>query len=246
MKLNDAALKELGLWPLWKLRHTASSDNTQVIDYIDKNNISATAENGDRRASILRMDATQLNASIAACTQCDLHKARKQTVPGVGDDRAEWFFVGEAPGDEENLHGEPFVGQAGKLLDNMLAAIDLTRAKNVYITNVVKCLPPGDRNPTREEAGCCEPYLRRQIALVAPKLIVALGKVAAHNLLGTDDTIAHLRGKLHDAQGIPLIVTYHPAYLLRTPADKARAWEDLCFARSTMAGLSAKKLSPAD
>jgi len=153
---------------------------------------------------------------------------------GVGDEQAEWLFVGEGPGAEEDARGEPFVGQAGKLLDNMLAAIGLKRGDNVYIANVVKCRPPGNRNPEPAEANACEPYLSRQIALIKPRLIIALGKVATQNLLGTEATIASLRGRAHAWRGTPLIVTYHPAYLLRNLTDKAKAWEDLCFAVDTM------------
>jgi DNA polymerase len=144
------------------------------------------------------------------------------------------LYIGEGPGAQEDATGEPFVGQAGKLLDNMLAAIDLKRGRGVFIANIVKCRPPGNREPTHYEARQCEPYLARQIDLIRPKLIIALGKVAAQNLLGTDAGIGSLRGKLHQHAGIPVIVTYHPAYLLRTPTAKAKAWEDLCFARSTM------------
>jgi DNA polymerase len=159
---------------------------------------------------------------------------------GVGDEHAEWLFVGEGPGAEEDARGEPFVGQAGKLLDNMLAAIRLKRGNNVYIANIVKCRPPGNRTPEPAEAHACEPYLERQIALLRPRLIVALGKVAANNLLGTEATIGSLRGRVLDYRGIALIVTYHPAYLLRNLADKSKAWEDLCFAVDTMNTLRSK------
>jgi DNA polymerase len=163
-----------------------------------------------------------------------LHEKRTQAVFGVGDENADWLFIGEGPGAEEDAKGEPFVGQAGKLLDSMLAAIGLKRGDNVYIANVVKCRPPGNRNPEPQEAQQCEPYLEQQIALIQPKLIVALGRIAVQNLLKADTTIASLRGRLHDYRGIPLIVTYHPAYLLRNLPDKAKAWADLCFARKTM------------
>jgi DNA polymerase len=163
---------------------------------------------------------------------------------GVGDEAAEWLFVGEGPGAEEDATGEPFVGQAGKLLDNMLAAIKLKRGHNVYIANVVKCRPPNNRNPEPGEAAQCEPYLHRQIALIQPRLIVALGKVAAVNLLKRDMSVASMRGKIHAYQGIPLIVTYHPAYLLRSLPEKAKAWADLCFAVQTMQGLQSTKPAP--
>lgn len=191
----------------------------------------------DRRGVIMRMDWTQVKASVAGCTSCELHKKRNKTVFGVGDENADWLFVGEGPGADEDAQGEPFVGQAGKLLDSMLAAIHLKRGDNVYIANVVKCRPPGNRNPEPAEALACEPYLHRQIELIQPKLIVALGKVAAVNLLAREASVASLRNKVHQYRGIPLIVTYHPAYLLRSLAEKARAWEDLCFAVDTMASL---------
>lgn len=183
------------------------------------------------------MDWEQLKSSASACTACPLHVTRKQAVLGVGDIEAEWLFVGEGPGAEEDERGEPFVGQAGKLLDNMLAAIKLKRGKNVYIANIVKCRPPGNRTPAPDEVQACEPYLERQIALIRPRLIVALGKVAAQNLLGVEATLASLRGRVHRYRDTPLIVTYHPAYLLRNLIDKAKSWEDLCFAVATMAGL---------
>ena len=183
-----------------------------------------------------------LKADVAACTACALHAKRNKTVFGVGDENADWLFVGEGPGAEEDAQGEPFVGQAGKLLDNMLAAIKLKRGENVYIANVVKCRPPGNRNPEPGEALACEPYLHRQIDLIRPKLIVALGKVAAANLLATDASVASMRGRVHEYRGTPLIVTYHPAYLLRNLTDKAKAWADLCFAVRTMEGLRAQAL----
>ena len=155
---------------------------------------------------------------------------------GVGDEKAEWMLVGEAPGSEEDRLGEPFVGQAGKLLDNMLAAIGLARGRNVYIANVLKCRPPANRNPEPDEVEQCAPYLLRQIGLVRPKLIVAMGRFAAQTLLGTDATIASLRGRVHRYAGVPLIVTYHPAYLLRNLPDKSKAWADLLFARKTIDG----------
>jgi uracil-DNA glycosylase family 4 len=176
----------------------------------------------------------ELAASVAACRQCRLCAARKQAVLGVGDRNADWLFVGEGPGAEEDARGEPFVGQAGKLLDNMLAAIGLKRGADVYIANAVKCRPPENRTPAPEEVAACNPYLVRQIELIRPKLIVALGRPAAQTLLQTDVRIGAARGRLHDYRGIPLVVSYHPAYLLRSPQDKARAWEDLCLMRRTM------------
>jgi DNA polymerase len=179
----------------------------------------------------------EIRQAVPACTACGLHKTRTQTVLGAGDEQADWLFIGEAPGAEEDRLGEAFVGQAGKLLDNMLAAIGLKRDQNVYIANVLKCRPPGNRNPEPEEVARCSPHLLRQIELVRPKLILAMGRFAAQTLLGTDASIASLRGRVHAYAGVPLIVTYHPAYLLRTLPDKAKAWADLVFARKTMAGL---------
>jgi len=182
----------------------------------------------------MRMEWPEIKARVAGCTDCPLHATRKKTVFGVGDEAADWLFVGEGPGADEDAQGEPFVGQAGKLLDNMLAAIGLKRGSNVYIANILKCRPPGNRNPEPHEAQQCEPYLHRQIELIRPKLIIALGRVAAANLLASEASVAAMRGKIHRYRGIPLVVTYHPAYLLRNLPDKAKAWADLCFAVRTM------------
>ena len=157
---------------------------------------------------------------------------------GVGNESAPWLFVGEGPGADEDEQGDPFVGQAGKLLDSMLASIGIARGREAYIANVVKCRPPGNRTPMPEEAAACAPYLDRQIELIKPRVIVALGKSAAMRLLGSDASLASQRGKVHDYKGTPLIVTYHPAYLLRSLPEKARAWEDLLFARSSLAKAS--------
>jgi DNA polymerase len=179
----------------------------------------------------------ELKDAVAGCRDCRLCEQRKQAVLGVGDVDADWLFVGEGPGAEEDEKGEPFVGQAGKLLDAMLAAIGLQRGRKVYIGNAVKCRPPGNRTPEAEETAACFPYLQRQIELIRPKLIVALGKPAAETLLSAEVKVGAARGRLFDYRGIPLIVTYHPAYLLRNLTDKAKAWEDLCFARRTIKGL---------
>ena len=178
----------------------------------------------------------QLRELVRECQACGLSRQRKQAVFGVGGETAPWLFVGEGPGADEDERGEPFVGQAGKLLDNMLAAIGIRRGEQAYIANVVKCRPPGNRNPTHDESQACSAFLERQVALLRPKLIVALGKISANHLLANEATIASLRGKVHRYRDIPLVVTYHPAYLLRTPADKSKAWEDLLFARRTLAG----------
>lgn len=227
-------MAELNLSPLWRQKHAAPIETGATTDP-DAAPTSSQAISSDE---IALLDWPQLKQAVASCSACALHAQRKQAVFGVGDEQADWLFVGEAPGAEEDEQGEPFVGQAGKLLDNMLSSIQLARGKNVYIANVVKCRPPGNRNPDATEAHTCAPYLDRQIDLIRPKLIVALGKVAAVRLLGKEATIASLRGQVLDYRGTPLVITYHPAYLLRTLSDKARAWEDLCFARQTLQGLS--------
>jgi uracil-DNA glycosylase family 4 len=250
---KELVLEEMGLAPVWRLRDgstaveqapvaaadTAIHDPPSTIHHPPQQ---PAAPGDSRRAAIMLKEWPTLKADVAACTACALHAKRNKTVFGVGDENADWLFVGEGPGAEEDVQGEPFVGQAGKLLDNMLAAIKLKRGENVYIANVVKCRPPGNRNPEPGEALACEPYLHRQIDLIRPKLIIALGKVAAANLLATDASVASMRGRIHEYRGTPLIVTYHPAYLLRTLADKAKAWEDLCFAVRTMQELVTKNV----
>lgn len=180
----------------------------------------------------------QLRSAVSDCRLCGLCKQRKQAVFGVGSESGPWLFVGEGPGADEDEQGEPFVGQAGKLLDSMLAAIGARRGRDTYIANVVKCRPPGNRTPTHEEAAACAPYLDRQVELIRPKVIVALGKTAATRLLGTEASLASLRGRVHRYRDIPVVVTYHPAYLLRSLPEKAKAWEDLVFARRTLGAAS--------
>jgi DNA polymerase len=180
----------------------------------------------------------ELRATVAACTRCDLHATRTQTVFGVGNPQARWMFIGEAPGQEEDRRGEPFVGRAGQLLDAMLRSIGLDR-EQAFIANVLKCRPPGNRDPRPVEAAACRGFLERQVALVDPTLVVAVGRIAAQDLLATETPIAKLRGKVHSfgAKGWPLIVIYHPAYLLRSPSEKRKAWQDLLFARQVFARL---------
>jgi DNA polymerase len=180
-----------------------------------------------------------LRERVAACTACELCKSRTQTVFGVGNTRADWLIIGEAPGAEEDRQGEPFVGRAGQLLNAMLLAIGLPR-ESVFIANILKCRPPGNRDPKPEEVARCLPFLRNQIALLEPKIMLAVGRIAAQNLLATDAPLARLRGKLHHfgEAHTPLVITYHPAYLLRTPSDKRKAWEDLKFARATFQRLA--------
>jgi len=263
---RDDLLKELGLWPLWRRRDGVVT--AAAVDAVEHDNpppvtqavmapagaaigpalLPAAAASvlplDARIAEVAGMDWHQCRQSVAGCVACPLHAGREKTVFGVGDEKAEWMFVGEAPGADEDVKGEPFVGQAGRLLDNMLAAINLRRDRNVYIANVVKCRPPGNRNPEPLEVAQCEPYLHRQIELIRPKLIIALGKVAAVNLLKREASVSSMRGKVHAYRGTPMIVTYHPAYLLRSLPEKARAWEDLCFAVETMKALQSAAVAP--
>lgn len=205
----------------------------------------------DREQAIAVLDWQQLRQSVADCRACGLCRERRQAVLGVGDQQGDWLFIGEGPGADEDARGEPFVGQAGKLLDAMLAAIDLRRGQDVYIANAVKCRPPGNRTPEASEMASCAPYLRRQIELIRPRLIVLLGRAAAHALLGDIGSLASARGRTfayHPAAqnelSIPVLVTYHPAYLLRTLPDKAKAWEDLCRARALMRVAKASASTP--
>lgn len=213
MTRRHDVLAEMGLAPVWRLRNRPTENKHPEPGWIE------------------------IKQAVPVCTACGLHKGRTQTVFGVGDENADWMLIGEAPGAEEDRLGEPFVGQAGKLLDNMLAAIDLKRGENVYIANVLKCRPPANRNPEPDEIEKCTPFLKRQIALIQPKLIIAMGRFAAQTLLASDASIASMRGHVYRYEGVPLIVTYHPAYLLRSLPDKAKAWADLVFAKKTMAAL---------
>jgi len=208
---------------------------------------SATAVASVTQAAVAAVASTpavttweSLRSEVLACTKCPLHGSRTQGVFGVGSREAQWLVVGEAPGAEEDRRGEPFVGRAGHLLDAMLKAIGLSRGSNVYIANVLKSRPPGNRDPKPEEVAACLPYLMRQIELLRPRVMLAVGRIAAQNLLSTDAPLGRLRGKVHHFGELntPLIVTYHPAYLLRTPGDKRKAWEDLKFARSVFQALN--------
>jgi DNA polymerase len=201
-----------------------------------------------RSGHIHQLPWPELREAVAACVACPLHRSRRQTVFGVGHRQAQWMIVGEAPGEQEDRQGEPFVGPSGQLLDNMLRALNLTRAEStpdrqVFITNTLKCRPPGNRNPAPDELQQCEAFLQRQIALVQPRIILAMGRFAVQSLLRSSEPIGKLRGRVHHYQGVPLVVTYHPAYLLRNLPDKARAWADLCLAADTAAiGLPAADL----
>jgi len=206
----------------------------------------------ERAAHIATLAWGPLHEAVAACTACGLCESRKQTVFGVGHAQADWMIVGEAPGEQEDLQGEPFVGAAGQLLDQMLRALGLSRraetgegaeddmagdpARRVFIANTLKCRPPRNRNPEPDEMARCEPFLKRQVELVKPRLILLMGRFAVTQLLKSEDAIGKLRGRVHHYEGIPVIVTYHPAYLLRNLPEKAKAWEDLCLAKATADG----------
>ena len=273
MDRREAVLRELNLYPLWIRREQparlagdqlpaeeVAESVLPVVDELTAHKVSAYADTSISvpGTALDGLGWPELKQRVHDCTACKLRAGCTQTVFGVGDENADWLFVGEGPGAEEDALGEPFVGQAGKLLDNMLLAIKLKRGNNVYIANVVKCRPPGNRAPQADEISQCLPFLQRQIELMKPKLIVALGKVASNALLmeplanrlsdttttakslvmGREATLASLRGKLHDYHGIPLIVTYHPAYLLRSPTEKSKAWQDLCLSVQKMQEIS--------
>lgn len=252
-------LREMGLAPIWRLRHRSAGESESAPSAEEEKNDAAPPVEQRPKAHVLEfpkpkphpvpglppepspplpidgidtMGWPELEESIRACQRCVLCKKRIQAVPGVGDQQARWMFVGEGPGEHEDRRGEPFVGPAGQLLDQMLAAIGLHRSKGVYIANAVKCRPPHNRTPEAAEIATCLPFLDRQIALIQPKLLIALGRPAAQALLGHEIKIASARKKRFERGGIPVVVTYHPAYLLRNPNDKGKAWEDLCFIRS--------------
>ena len=256
--MRSSVLQELGLSPLWRQKSAVAVARRHAVAVAPPSPpqdvtapppprvtetetapppppLPAPAAVARRHAAsqiiINKMDWTPLKQTVEQCTLCGLSRARKNTAFGVGDRQAELMLIGEGPGAEEDKQGIPFVGEAGQLLDKMLFAIQRRREDNVYIANIVKCRPPDNRNPTAEEAHSCLPYLRQQIALVKPRLLVALGKIAATYLLHTTDSIAVLRQKIHDYEGIPLVVTYHPAYLLRSPKEKRKSWDDLRFIR---------------
>lgn len=184
------------------------------------------------------LDWPELRAAVRNCTRCELHTSRTQTVFGVGNESADWLIIGEAPGAEEDRRGEPFVGRAGQLLDEMLRAAGKERG-DVFIANILKCRPPNNRDPKVSESAACRGYLERQIALIQPSIILAVGRIAAQLLLDTDTPVGKLRGQLHRYASIPVVVTYHPAYLLRSPTQKRKAWQDLCLAMDVAAGTAA-------
>ena len=225
---SQEILKELRLTPLW--RHRVKDP----VNILAKTPSSSVTKKEDRGSQILRSDWVQLEENVVGCTSCSLFQDRTKTVFGAGDKNADWLFIGDVPSTEEDTQGEPLIGLSGELLENMLEAVSLKRGDNIYIANTVKCRPSGDRNPDNSEEQQCEPFLIRQIELIKPKLIIVLGEITAQNLLGTSATIDSLRGRLHEYSSIPLIVTYHPAYLLQIQSDKEKVWQDLCFARNIM------------
>ncbi len=233
-------LERMGLGPVWQLRSHA--DESVAMAVTDATALVANEFAADLATELstdlAALDWDDLEATIRDCARCGLCRGRTHAVPGVGDRKASWLFVGEGPGRSEDLEGEPFVGSAGKLLDNMLKAMQLARGVDTYIANIVKCRPVDadgrDRPPVQNEVAACRPFLERQIDLIKPTVIVVLGKTAATSLLGLNEetSLASLRGEPHSYQGIPVVVTYHPAYLLRKPEDKAKSWRDLCLAQS--------------
>jgi DNA polymerase len=245
-RVRIQTLKAMGIQP-WFLKHAPSVETLQipqpqppvepVVDAVQTlNEPPINTQPVAMSTQISELNWQQLQQAVSQCQLCELHTHRNQTVFGVGDAAADLLIIGEAPGAEEDRLGEPFVGPAGKLLDAMLMAIDLDRGR-VYITNVLKCRPADNRNPRASEIICCDVYLQRQIELVQPKLILALGRIAAHHLLVTKDALGTLRNKLHSYHGIPLLVSYHPAYLLRKPIDKRKSWQDLLQVKYRLNGV---------
>lgn len=228
---RQAYLKALGIdrWVLREVSPGSTQPDSPAVDCSP-----GLKSNSFQPEFPIGLDWEALQQQVIACTRCELHRSRTQTVFGVGNRRAEWLVIGEAPGADEDAQGEPFVGRAGQLLNAMLQAIGKAR-ESVYIANILKCRPPGNRDPRPEEVIQCRSYLRRQIELIAPKIILAVGRIAAQNLLESEEPIGRLRGKIHRLPDfdIPVVVTYHPAYLLRKPAEKSKTWDDLqlaCFA----------------
>jgi uracil-DNA glycosylase len=239
-------LREIGLTPIWRLRDEQASNaaanavNESRVEAITESTVAVDTALAahlsvltvpDHAARIAALDWDELHADIAQCTACQLCNTRTNTVPGVGHRNPDWMVIGEGPGENEDKQGEPFVGRAGQLLDRMLAAVGKSRKENVFITNVVKCRPPGNRDPEADEIEACAPYLERQIALAKPKLLLAVGKFAGQHVLNTDATVGAMRVKPGKRGEIPVVVTYHPAYLLRSPLEKAKAWSDLVVAK---------------
>jgi uracil-DNA glycosylase len=250
---RNVILREIGLTPVWRARNVvgASATNDISTDAAANGSVNSDTLNAPRMAGdvalgeshpptetpserskrIATLDWDALNADIAQCTACKLCKTRTNTVPGVGSRTPSWMVIGEAPGENEDKQGKPFVGRAGQLLDNMLAAVARSRDDSVLIANVIKCRPPGNRDPQPDEITACAPYLERQVALANPKLFLALGKFAGQQLLNTDATVGAMRANPGRRGDVPVVVTYHPSYLLRSPLEKAKAWSDLVAAK---------------
>ncbi|MDD3530493.1 MAG: uracil-DNA glycosylase [Gallionellaceae bacterium] len=245
---REERLKALGLWPVWRRRGIPGPDAAAPAapPPVRAGNAPLPPRGVGQQAmpvmdsGLTAPDWDALRQAVQTCTRCPLHETRGKAVFGVGDPVADWLLIGEAPGADEDRQGEPFVGQAGRLLDAMLTAIGQQRGTNVYIANVLKSRPPGNRDPRPDEVAACLPYLECQIDLIRPRIILALGRFAAQSLLLTEASISRLRGRVHEYRGVPLVVTYHPAYLLRNPGDKAKVWEDLCLARQTLASFRTK------
>ncbi|VAW91339.1 Uracil-DNA glycosylase, family 4 [hydrothermal vent metagenome] len=214
---------------------TIGIDLYQAQSMADSVGATIDVKNQDQQSGLSQLDWDGLSKQVETCVECDLHSGRSQTVFGVGNQQADLLIIGEAPGAEEDRQGEPFVGRAGQLLNEMLKAIGFNR-NQIYIANILKCRPPNNRDPKPEEAECCVRYLYRQIELLKPRLILAVGRIAAQRLLSTNMSLAKLRSRLHELKETqtPFIVTYHPAYLLRAPGEKRKAWEDLLFVKQTL------------
>lgn len=244
-----ACLEAMGI-DVWVTRDAETPDDPSGEEAVRKHTsavalesaesmISAEAAGEIKPALPLATDWEGLRQAVTACTQCELHQTRSQTVFGTGDQNADWLIIGEAPGAEEDRQGEPFVGRAGKLLTAMLTAIGFERSQ-VYIANILKCRPPNNRDPKQEEAEACNGFLQQQIALLQPKIILAVGRIAAQRLLNSRTSLARMRQKVHYLRNdvlerdIPVVVTYHPAYLLRSPSEKQKSWQDLLFARQVV------------
>lgn len=252
---REVILREMGITPIWRERGTLAREKLDdsrsvpvaattapdlAVDHAGATTEPATSNGSPetRAAHIAGLGWDELVADIAQCTACKLCETRTQTVPGVGHREPDWMVIGEGPGEHEDKQGEPFVGRAGQLLDQMLAAVGKSRKENVFIANVVKCRPPGNRDPHPDEIAACAPYLERQIELAQPKLLLALGKFAGQTVLQSDATVAAMRAKPGSRSGVPVVVTYHPAYLLRSPLEKAKAWADLVAAKRLTEGAS--------
>jgi uracil-DNA glycosylase len=246
---REMMLREMGITPIWKSRtnseaivvedaaariiaakEISSTANTVNTSPVANTVPMAVIDPAKRAVRIAEMSWGEITAEIAQCTACKLCNTRTKTVPGIGNIQPKWMVIGEAPGENEDKTGEPFVGRAGKLLDAMLHAAGKSRQRDVFITNIVKCRPPGNRDPEPDEISACAPFLNRQIELAKPALFLAAGKFAGHQLLGSHATVAAMRAAPGMRNGLPVVVTYHPSYLLRAPAEKAKAWDDLASA----------------